>query len=105
MIDVKHYVPILRLKQAEMFALRDLYKTDKERITPLIEVVPKPFLPPAAGSKKNRTPDPSKVLEEQAKDILAAQANAPFFLDLQHIDGVVELQDPTTHPLGYLAKV
>ncbi|OLE75551.1 hypothetical protein AUG19_05275 [archaeon 13_1_20CM_2_54_9] len=38
MFDHKHYVPILRWKQGEQLALRELYPTDKSSMTPLIEI-------------------------------------------------------------------
>lgn len=39
------YVPVLRWKQAERIAIRELYPQDKNVITPLIEFVPKDFAP------------------------------------------------------------
>lgn len=39
MFGPSHYVPILRWKQAERFALRYLHEEDRKRITPLIELL------------------------------------------------------------------
>jgi hypothetical protein len=43
MIDRKHYVPILKGKQGEYHALRELGADAKKRLTPLIEVPPIPW--------------------------------------------------------------
>jgi hypothetical protein len=41
--QAKAYVPILRWKHAERFALRYLHEEDRKRITPLIELTPQTF--------------------------------------------------------------
>ena len=38
MYDHKHYVPILRWKQGEQLALRELYPRDRSSMTPLVEI-------------------------------------------------------------------
>jgi len=38
MFDHKHYVPIIRWKQGEQIALRELFPEDKARLTPLIQL-------------------------------------------------------------------
>ncbi len=38
MFDHSHYVSILRWKQGEQIALRELYPRDKASMTPLIEI-------------------------------------------------------------------
>ena len=43
MFGPRHYVPILRWKQAERFALQFLREDDRENVTPLIEITPKIF--------------------------------------------------------------
>jgi hypothetical protein len=40
MFDHKRYVPILRWKQAERFALRNLAEDVRNRITPLLQLLP-----------------------------------------------------------------
>jgi hypothetical protein len=40
MFDHTHYVPILRWKQAEQFAVRDIFPWVRNKLTPLIEVPP-----------------------------------------------------------------
>ncbi len=69
MFGPKHYVPILRWKQAERLALRYLRKEDRERITPLIEITPKIFEAPKEGKKEGKNPDPAGVLPDHAKQL------------------------------------
>jgi hypothetical protein len=38
--DASHYVPVLRFKRAERVALRNLEESDKDSMTPLIEILP-----------------------------------------------------------------
>ena len=59
MFGAKHYVPILRWKQAERLALRYLDEKDRCRITPLIEITPKSFDAPKTGNKQGKKPDPA----------------------------------------------
>ena len=82
MFGPNHYVPILRWKQAERFALKNLFDEDRKRITPLIEIMPKIFDAPADGKKEGVKPDPARVLEDQAKKLLESWGYEPFFLDL-----------------------
>src|SRR5579864_1312251 len=105
MVDMKHYVPILRWKQGEMLALRNLRDEDKTRITPMIEITPKSFLAAKRGKWKDAKPEPGKVLTHHAKEILRNWGYAPFFLDLQHIEGPVGLIDGTVHALSYIGDL
>lgn len=43
MFDHKHYMPILRWRQGEWLALRDMHQTEKAWMTPLIELYPRDF--------------------------------------------------------------
>lgn len=66
MFDHSHYVPILRWKQGEQIALRELYPRDKASMTPLVEV-PRGY---------SRTTD-------QAAEVLARNwGTSPIFVDL-----------------------
>lgn len=118
MFGTRHYVPILRWKQAEKLALHRLLADDKEKMTPLIEIIPVPFLPKtsdegttedASTSKPllqvDLTPDPGSVLRRQARDVLRFWGNSPFFLDLGHLEGTVPLVDGSTHALAYFADL
>ena len=45
MFGTKHYVPILRWKQAEWLALAQLQAEDKRLLTPLVEITPRSIAP------------------------------------------------------------
>ena len=118
MFDTRHYVPILRWKHAEKLALHRLVAHDKEKMTPLIEITPVPFLPrttnegttedastPKPLLEVDLTPDPGSVLRRQAKDVLRFWGNSPFFLDLGHLEGAVPLIDGSVHALTYFADL
>lgn len=100
----RHYVPILRWKQAERFALKELLKDDRKLVTPLIEITPKSFDPPKTGKNEGKKPDPARVLEDQAKNLLESWENARLFLDLDLIDGRVPPINGVCHPLAHIAE-
>lgn len=104
MFGPNHYVPILRWKQAERLALRNLSEEDRKRITPLIEITPKFFDVPAEGEKKGIEPEPARVLEGRAKMLLESWGCEPFFLDLGHIDGKAPPIRGKLHPLLHIAE-
>ena len=85
MFGPSHYVPILRWKQAERYALRYLHAEDRKRITPLIELTPTIFKSRTKDQQEPELLDPARVLERQAKKLLEACGNCPFFLDLRHV--------------------
>jgi len=105
MFKTKHYVPILRWKQAERLALRYLYESDKTRITPFIELIPKPFRPPKRGKWKDVAPDCGSVLRHTAKEMLRHWGYAPAFVDFQHLEGIVGPINGRIHPFGYFAEL
>jgi hypothetical protein len=105
MLDMKHYVPILRWKQAEMLALRNLRDEDKTRITPIIEITPKSFLPAKRGKWMGAQPEPGKVLTHHAKEILRNWGYSPFFLELRHIEEAVGPIDGKLHSLSYITEL
>jgi len=75
LFDHTHYVPILRWKQAERLALRNLREDKAMHITPLIELVPELF----------RTNNTEKNLVKIAHDVIHYWHQSPFFLDLRWI--------------------
>jgi Beta protein len=118
MFGSNHYIPILRWKQAERFALHRLRSEDKARITPLIEITPKSFLAkkrdkgissPEPDSLipdgNNLAPEPGAVLRRHAKEVLRFWGNTPLFLDLNHIEGVVPAINGDIHALTYFSDV
>lgn len=104
MVSTMHYVPILRWKQAERFALRHLREEDRGRIIPLIEITPKSFDAPKTGKKEGKKPDPGQALEDQAKEVLENWQYAPFFLDLHLIDGLIPAIGGIHHPVVHIAE-
>jgi hypothetical protein len=100
-MNAKHYVPVLRWKDAEMDALNSLGQEGRNIVTPLIEITPKRFLPPKQGARKGHLPNPNEVLVEHAKEMLAKWDYSEFFLDLGHIDSKVRLAGGR-HPLSFL---
>lgn len=99
MFGARHYVPILRSKQAEWFALEFLREEDRNSITPLIEITPKIF----DVTKTGRKPDPGRVLEDQVKRLLESWRYARFFLDLGLVDGIVAPIGGVRHALAHIA--
>ncbi len=67
MFDQRHYVAILRWKQAERLALRELQVEDRKRITPLIELTPTILTPLRNDTTEFRVSDPAQILEREAK--------------------------------------
>lgn len=84
MLDHRHYVPVLRWKQGEKFALRDLFSTDRSKICPLIELIPPNF----KDEKVKKTGGVSNVIMVFAKELLQCWGEAAFFLDTSHINAI-----------------
>lgn len=77
MFNHTHYVPVLRWKQAEWLALRDLHSTVKSRITPLIEFIP--------GKLNTSNPEAlEKNISKTCKDFAACWGPSPAFIDFLH---------------------
>jgi hypothetical protein len=87
MFGPKHYVPILRWKRGERFALMELNAETRRFVTPLIEVTPKMFEAPKKGKNQGVVPDPAKVLFETSKQVLKSWGYEEFFVDFWHMDG------------------
>jgi len=105
MFGPSHYVPILRCKQAERLALRYLHEEDRKRITPLIELTPTIFKSRKSAGREPMPLEPAKVLQLQAKNLLEACGNFPFFLDLRHLTTEVPRVGGKIHALEYLAEI
>jgi hypothetical protein len=94
------YVPVLRGKKGEYWALAKLADEDSRRITPLLEIVNKTFAQPEATSKKDKpakskplvkvkkeklTPD--EVIREKIVGELAENwGEQPIFVDFGQVD-------------------
>lgn len=105
MFGPAHYVPILRWKHAERFALKNLQEQDRARITPLIELTPTIFKSRRTPTQEPKALDPAQVLEKEAKKLLETCLNRPFFLDLRHVTAEVARTRGKIHALEYLAEL
>jgi hypothetical protein len=105
MFGPSHYVPILRWKQAERFALRYLHEEDRKSITPLIELTPLTFKSRNTAEHVATPLDPAQVVHQEAKKLLKSCANFPFFLDLRHVAVDVVRTRAKVHALEYFAEV
>jgi hypothetical protein len=77
----KHYVPILRWKQAEQTALAQLYEHDSICLTPLIELVPENFV--HKDSKGHTTKlSTDEVINRVGGQLSRYWGERPFFIDL-----------------------
>ncbi|MDO7787232.1 beta family protein [Desulforamulus aquiferis] len=98
MFDSKYYVPILKWKRGEQKALEFLSDQHKERLTPLIEIVPIPY-----DYANDR---PQKAIDDHLKDIGNQLSTSwgkekPIFLDLYWLDDSERLKDDR-HPLEFI---
>jgi hypothetical protein len=69
MFDHKHYVPILKAKRGEFWALSNLKNATKEKVTPLLD-----FLPHGTKSL-------AEIVPERMEQISDAWGTRPLFLD------------------------
>lgn len=99
MFGPAHYVPILRWKQAERYALKNLHDDDRARITPLIELTPTIFKSRRTAKQEPQMLDPAQVLGKKAKKLLETCLNRPFFLDLRHVTAEVARTRGKIHAL------
>ncbi len=97
MFDYKHYVPILRWKQGEWLALRNLAEAERARMTPLVEITPRSVAP------RRRQPTVDQMLQKNAADIRENWGPAPLFVDLCHLGPAIRTQSGV-HPLRFLAE-
>jgi hypothetical protein len=94
--DHRQYLPILRWKRAERVAVRELRPQERQRITPLIELVPSDF------DSSNSLRNAGKVLVNKATEIEEDWGTTPIFVDLLHLDPSLRLSTGQ-HPVEALA--
>lgn len=95
MFDHAHYVPILRWKQAERLALRNLRPKDRGRMTPLVEITPRSVAP------RKKRPTTEQMLQKNVEDMQKSWGSASLFVDLSNLE---QLRDCSgVHPFVYLA--
>ena len=97
MFSHRRYVPILRWKEAERLALRDLGDDVRDRITPLVQLVPESI---AVGK---RTATAGHALLKVAGDMRECWGTRPLLVDLWRIDPRLRING-SMHPLAYLAR-
>jgi len=105
MFGPSHYVPILRWKHAERFALRYLQEGERKRITPLIELTPATFNSRKTTKREALPLDPVQVIHQESRNLLEACGNLPFFLDLRHVAVDIARIRGKLHALEYFAEV
>lgn len=98
MFDHKHYVPILKGKEAEYGSLPVLSRSTLAVITPMIEIPPVPW--------DYQSDSPARSLQDHLSGIYERLVNAwgsdrPFFLDLVWLADAGTLPDGQ-HPLSYV---
>ena len=95
--DYRHYVPCLRWKLGEYQAVLQLSASDRELITPLIEI------PEIGYDFETATPKKScdEHLSPQAKRINNKWGDGLCFVDLNHI-GAEQRMINGTHPVTYI---
>lgn len=100
MLDKYHYVPILKGKEAEYGALKELKGSPKEKMTPLWEIPPIPF--------DYQNGCPAKTIDEHLSNIESRILGAwvfkrPAYIDLSNIYEGERMQDGT-HPIEYVLR-
>lgn len=98
----RHYVPILRWKEAERTALSQLHESDSIFITPLIELVPENFI------RKDRKGkiiilNTDGVINEIVRQIYQSWGERPFFIDQWLLTPTIIKQD-TSYILEMLGE-
>lgn len=80
-LDSKHYVPILRWKQAEQTALAQLYERDSVCLTPLVELVPESFVHKDSRMRITKL-SANEVISKLGGQLYQCWGERPFFVDL-----------------------
>ena len=97
-MSIKNYVPIMRPKQGELFAIRDLSDEARQRITPFFDFHRVPIV---RGKKE-------KSLDDHLESILKRickewPVNREFFWDVYSIDPFERLKSGT-HPVLWIGR-
>src|SRR4030043_2480762 len=101
-LGTKHYVPILRWKEAERVALSQLADGDSALLIPLIELVPDNFV--QADKKGHITKlGNSNVTNKIAGQLFQSWGERPLFVDLGNLPGET-LTQGSSHPLVMLGQ-
>lgn len=87
MWNCEHYVPVLRWKQAEWSALRNLKQTYRGRVTPLVEITPGSVEP------RKRRPSLELMLSKNLEELASSWVGMPVFVDLVHLPSLLRMSD------------
>lgn len=98
MFSDRHYVPAIRWRQGEYFALKELADNYRGSVTPLVDVPPIPW--DFENERPGRTIDAHvDAMPAQMADCWGT--DAPVFVDLGFVDSEVRMMDEA-HPVGAL---
>jgi len=82
-----HYVPVLRLKPGELWALRYLASDVRESVTPIVEVLPKNL----GRNRSNPEGDLDVAVKVICEEIWKVWGDRNFFLDTDNVsDAAIE---------------
>jgi hypothetical protein len=90
MFDHSHYVPVLRWRMAEWCALKDLNTTIKQKLTPIIELLPKDFEVKKNSRKKKSI---AQIVDNKVNEIFDYWGEAPFFIDFRYVNDLHTKED------------
>src|SRR6266566_5978477 len=92
MTEYQRYTPVLRWKQAERNAMRDLDSRARERTTPLIELPESELL----GIRRKRQLSPREYIVGMSEQVVETWGSHPVFFDFKLIrsDLTIDRQSP-----------
>lgn len=95
-LDLTHYVPILRWKQAERAALAQLYEGDSICVTPLVELVLGNFIRKSKDIKGHITRlSIEDGVNKVGEQLVRYCGGRPFFIDLWRLPPDIFVQGPS----------
>jgi len=102
----RHYVPILRWKEAERTALSQLHESDSISITPLIELVPENFIRKERKGKITIL-NTDGVINKLVGQLYRSWGERPFFIDQWLLPPTIIKQDTSylLEMLGGCARI
>jgi len=99
MFDHTHYVPVIRWKAGEQWALRELRPETRRQMTPLLELMPNNF----EEKKLAKAHGIEGRMSGLSDEIVKSWGRSPFFIDMSHVES--RLASPSRpHPLRLLGN-
>lgn len=87
MFGIQHYVPVVKWKRGEKFALRELSDGVRRNVTPVVE-----FIPNAFGKSDLKVFGPAAdIFEKLLADVKNCWGTSQFYLDLHLITPIIEV--------------